>query len=125
MTTLELGGGLKVTKHDDYFSFRNDGYGMMCRIYEEDIQSFIQYPRLKYWGRNSNSNNISSSDIDKMIEYLSDSHGTIDDIISSEDMTNKEKTEKLSRYSLSSLMDTLYILKKEKEEANGKIKSSC
>lgn len=124
MITEELGGGLRVTVNDDYYSFRNDSYGMMCRIYTEDIQSFIEHPGLKYWGRNSNSNHIDKSDIDKIIEYLSTAHGTIDDIISADDMTTKEKAEKLSRYSLSTLMNTLYIMKKEKEDKH-EVESCC
>ena len=124
MTTENLGGDLHVTVHDDYYSFRNDSYGMMCSIYTEDVQSFIEYPNLRHWGRNSNSNNIDKSDIDKMIEYLLINHGTIEDIVSSDDMTNKEKTEKLSRYSLSTLMDTLYIMKKKKEDEH-EVESCC
>ena len=69
---------LKITKDNINFDKFDDLETVVIYIAENVINDYT---------------NIDKSDIDKMIEYLSTNHGTIEDIISSDDMTNKEKTE--------------------------------
>ena len=125
MTTENLGGcqnRLTVRKESSgsYF-FYNSYYGMMFRLYPEDMNEFLTYPSKKEWGRDgrSYSNNIDSKDLTIIKQYIRTKmmkYKTVTDVIKSR---SKYKKKHLMRFSMEELQE--YI--KKKEEKNGKVKS--
>lgn len=125
METENLGGvqgKLTVRKEasGSYF-FHNGYYGMMFRLYPEDMDEFLNYPGKKEWGCDgrSYSNNIDSKDLTMIKQYIKTrmrKYKTVTDVIKSR---SKYKEKYLMGFSMEELQE--YI--KKKEEKNGKVKS--
>ena len=120
MVTENLGGvngKLTVRKEasGSYF-FHNSYYGMMFRLYQEDVDEFLNYPGKKEWGRDgrSYSNNIDSKDLTMIKQYIKTrmrKYKTVTDVIKSR---SKYKEKYLMGFSMEELQE--YI--KNKEDKN-------
>ena len=127
MVTENLGGAqgkLTVRKEasGSYF-FCNSYYGMMFRLYPEDVDEFLNHPSKKEWGRDgrSYSNNIDSQDLTMIKQYIKTrmrKYKTVTDVIKSR---SKYKEKYLMGFSMEELQE--YI--KKKEDKNVKVKSGC
>lgn len=95
-----------VISEDGSYYFQNDTYGMVCRIYKEDIDSFCRNPYRKWWGSRSHSNNIQPDDVDAMKRFLCARHKrrykTVTDVLKSR---SKHKKEHLLKFTLSELLE--------------------
>lgn len=109
-------GELTVTKHSDYFKFRNENYGMNMVVYFDDIGTVISSPSRKRWN-NSFRNDVYDKDMELIIEFLKRQrcrYKTITDVINSR---SKFKEKYLKQFSVVELLD---YYKERKEKANGK-----
>lgn len=125
MTRIEISNSyhnsLYVDVDRDCYRFKNDAYGMICNVYKSDIDEYMSHPYRQSWGCCSGSNSVREDDTRAIIKFIREynkkkRYKTITDVIKSR---SKYKEKYLAEFTLSELMEY-----KDKEDANGKVKSS-
>ena len=125
MTRIEISNSynnsLYVDVDTNCYRFRNDTYGMICNVYKSDVDRYMDHPYRQGWGCRSASNSVREDDTRAIIKFIREynkkkRYKTITDVLKSR---SKYKEKYLAEFTLSELMEY-----KNKEDANGKVKSS-